>query len=78
MTVRNDEIKTLKRGVEEARAVKLNRLARLIKKVAELGELRRDGIDPIEILIGIDELVEYACQVSRDLMREMPPAEPAA
>jgi hypothetical protein len=78
MTVRNDEIKTLKRGVEEARAVKLNRLARLIEKIAALGELRRDGIDPIEILIGIDELVEYGCQVSRDLMREMPPAEPAA
>jgi hypothetical protein len=72
-----DEIHQIRKGAEEARSVKLARLARLLDTVGNIAQGLREGVDPIDMIIELDNLVAAGGMVARDMCREMPPEKPA-
>jgi hypothetical protein len=72
MVVTAAEIGKLRQGAKEATSVKLQHLAALLDTVADIGQMIRDGISPVDIAIGLDDLIEYGARVATDLQRSVP------
>jgi hypothetical protein len=74
MSVTATDVRQLRSGAEEARKVNIHRLARLLDEIGNIAKMIHEGADPVDLAIGLDDLVSYGTCVARDLCRTMPEA----